>query len=60
VPWDDFENPDQYGVALNGKMLGFMFTNREKYREVLIKVLTKAQVYARMSPDDKANLILLL
>jgi magnesium-transporting ATPase (P-type) len=37
-----------------------MFLNQEMYKGVLLKVLLKAQVYARMTPDDKANLVMLL
>ena len=59
VPWENNFSND-YGVALNGKTLDFMFQNKEKYSQVLEKVLYKAQVYARMSPDDKANLVELL
>lgn len=54
VPW---ENDDKCGVALNGKMLSFMIQNKDEYELVLNKTLKKAQVYARMSPDDKANLV---
>ena len=37
-----------------------MKNNRDKYEVVLLKILFKAQVYARMSPDDKAVLVELL
>ena len=37
-----------------------MFLNQDIYKGVLLKVLLKAQVYARMSPDDKADLVMLL
>lgn len=59
VPWE-FHRDSNYGVALNGKMLSFMLKNKEKYELVLNKTLNKAQVYARMSPEDKANLVELL
>ena len=59
VPWDNFDN-NQFGVALNGSTLAFLYKNKRTYAAVLHKVLFKAQVYARMSPDDKAMLIELL
>lgn len=62
VPWDVHEEhgTENYGVALNGKTLHFLSQNKEQYEPVLRKVLMKAQVYARMSPDDKATLVELL
>ena len=59
VPWE-CQRDSNCGVALNGKMLSFMLKNKEKYELVLNKTLSKAQVYARMSPEDKANLVELL
>jgi cation-transporting ATPase 13A3/4/5 len=47
-------------VALNGQTLAYLFHNRDKHEAVLQKILLKAQVYARMSPDDKARLVELL
>jgi cation-transporting ATPase 13A2 len=58
VPWEN--QLSSCGVALDGKTLAFISENREKYDAVLHKILLKAQVYARMSPDDKANLVELL
>lgn len=61
MPWeieDKFEN--EFSVALNGKALSFIFKNKEKYEFVLNKILDKAQVYARMSPEDKATLVMLI
>ena len=58
MPWDN--NDIQCGVALNGSTLSFLKNNRNKYEVVLLKILFKAQVYARMSPDDKAVLVELL
>jgi cation-transporting ATPase 13A2 len=37
-----------------------MYLNRERYDYVLKNVLYKAQVFSRMSPDDKAKLVELL
>tara|TARA_B110000285_G_C14757557_1_gene438082 strand:+ start:79 stop:264 length:186 start_codon:yes stop_codon:yes gene_type:complete len=50
----------EFGVALNGKSLGFLAANQEKYQGILQRILHKASVYARMSPDDKAVLVELL
>ena len=41
---------------MNGSTLSFLKNNKE-YAGVLYKILFKAQVYARMSPDDKAILV---
>ena len=57
VPWKDDSSSDDIGVALNGKTLQYMIDNKSRYGTVLLKVLYKAQVYARMSPDDKAKLV---
>jgi len=59
VPWEVDKELD-YGVALNGKTLAFLHENKLEYESVMLKVLHKAQVYARMSPDDKAHLVELL
>jgi magnesium-transporting ATPase (P-type) len=59
VPWENDIN-DEVGVALNGKLLNFMYLNRQRYDYVLKNVLYKAQVFSRMSPDDKAKLVELL
>ena len=58
VPWDN--KKIECGVALNGSTLAFLIKNKETYGVVLYKILFKAQVYARMSPDDKAALVELL
>lgn len=58
VPWDNLSI--ECGVALNGSTLAFLKNNREKFEVVLLKILYKAQVYARMSPDDKTALVELL
>lgn len=47
----------QIGVALTGKAFKYL-EERQKTQEFAFKsVLAKAQVYARMSPDDKAFLV---
>jgi cation-transporting ATPase 13A3/4/5 len=45
---------------MTGTTLNYLFTRRQKYEAIIRKILYKTQVYARMSPDDKANLISLL
>ena len=42
---------------MTGKAFNYIQANREKYEYLFLSVLAKAQVYARMSPDDKANLV---
>jgi cation-transporting ATPase 13A3/4/5 len=59
VPWE-VEQASDFGVALNGKTLDFLNNHQDSHESVLLKVLLTAQVYARMSPDDKANLVSLL
>ena len=61
MPWEienKFDN--EFNVALNGKALSFIFKNKDKYEGVMNKILDKAQVYARMSPEDKATLVMLI
>lgn len=60
VPWDQAQSSEDFGVALNGKLLNFLSSRRDKYSVALNKILSKAQVYARMSPEDKADLVDLL
>ena len=45
---------------MNGKALRWLVENRENYEYELKSVLHRAQVFARMSPDDKALLVSLL
>lgn len=59
TPWDDYDK-QKFGVAVNGKALHFLIQYRSKFGFTLQSVLKKAQVYARMSPDDKADLVELL
>jgi magnesium-transporting ATPase (P-type) len=37
-----------------------MCSDNKKYEEILKKVLNKANVYSRMSPEDKGKLVELL
>ena len=57
-PWNNLQT--NYGIALNGKTLEFLYNNREKYERTLIEILSKAKVYARMSPDHKGLLVSLI
>lgn len=41
VPWDQATTND-FGVALNGKLLNFLSVNRDVYRVALNKILSKA------------------
>ena len=59
LPWE-LRPGREFGVALNGKALGFLVAHKSKYEGVLERILHKASVYARMSPDDKAVLVQLL
>ena len=56
-PW--LHPPENYGVAITGKAFDILI-NDPKQKAVLKKVLLKAQIYARMSPDDKARLVELI
>ena len=58
VPWEDDDG--DFGVALNGKTLDFLHAHQKSHESVLLKTLRVAQVYARMSPENKANLVELL
>jgi cation-transporting P-type ATPase 13A2 len=58
LPWHYKDK--NIAVAVTGKALRFMAENIEKHDYELKSVLHRAQVYARMSPDDKAMLVLLL
>jgi magnesium-transporting ATPase (P-type) len=55
IPWH-YKNKN-IGVALTGKAFNYIQANRGQYEYLFLSVLAKAQVYARMSPDDKANLV---
>jgi cation-transporting ATPase 13A2 len=53
-PWQ--HPPDEYAVALTGKAFDIL-VNDPAQVNTLKQVLLKAQIYARMSPDDKAKLV---
>jgi magnesium-transporting ATPase (P-type) len=44
-------------VALTGKAFNLILENKNDHPYILHSVLAKANVYARMGPDDKANLV---
>lgn len=56
-PWQ--HPPEDYSVALTGKAFNILL-NDPSQSSVLKQVLFKAQIYARMSPDDKAKLVEML
>ncbi|XP_065319857.1 polyamine-transporting ATPase 13A3-like isoform X2 [Gordionus sp. m RMFG-2023] len=51
-----FSNPnfDDYYFAMTGRSYGLL---AEHYNELLHKIMTKASVFARMSPDNKTSLV---
>lgn len=53
-PWQ--HPPEEYALAITGKAFNFLVNNKNQ-ESTLQKVLFKAQIYARMSPDDKATLV---
>jgi magnesium-transporting ATPase (P-type) len=53
-PW--LNPPDDFSVAITGKAFDLIL-NDPGQESILQKVLYKAQIYARMSPDDKAKLV---
>ena len=59
VSLDDFpwqHPPEEYSIALTGKAFNILLQDPSQ-ASVLKQVLFKAQIYARMSPDDKAKLV---
>jgi len=54
LPW--LHPPEDYSLAITGKAFN-MLVSDEKRVSTLQRVLLKAQIYARMSPDDKAILV---
>jgi magnesium-transporting ATPase (P-type) len=55
LPWN-YQNT-QVDVALTGKAFKFLEKNKENDMFSFKSVLARAQVFARMSPDDKALLV---
>ena len=56
-----FENqkPEEFTIAMSGKVFNLMKEDKNK-REVLKELIKKTQVFARMTPDQKAGLVELL
>ena len=55
-PWQ--HPPEEYAIALTGKAFNILLQDQSPYSQAVLKqVLLKAQIYARMSPDDKAKLV---
>lgn len=54
VPWLHLN--DDYAIAITGKAFNLLLDDPSKLY-ILKRVLLKAQIYARMSPDDKAYLV---
>ena len=55
LPW--YYRDKSLGVALTGKAFKLIEANKDKDPFTFKSVLAKAQVFARMSPDDKALLV---
>jgi len=55
LPWH--YKDDDVEVALTGKAFNQVLEQREQNPYILNSVLAKARVFARMGPDDKANLV---
>lgn len=53
LPWHYLD--DNIEVALTGKAFNLLLEMNNEY--ILNSVLAKAKVFARMGPDDKANLV---
>jgi magnesium-transporting ATPase (P-type) len=55
LPWH--YKDESIEVALTGKAFNFILALKEKNPFVVNSVLSKARVFARMGPDDKACLV---
>ena len=55
LPWD--YQDDNLNVALTGKAFKHIYDRKQQNPFMFNSVLSKAKVYARMSPDDKALLV---
>ena len=53
-PWTN--PPANCAIAITGKAFNYLVHNPLK-QHILQRILIKAQIYARMSPDDKATLV---
>ena len=55
IPWN-YQDAD-IGIGITGKAFKILADRREQNPYVFNSVLSKCQVFARMSPDDKAELV---
>jgi magnesium-transporting ATPase (P-type) len=56
LPWQ--HPPDSYALAVTGKAFNHLLNDTDPSSQVVLKqVLIKAQIYARMQPDDKVKLV---
>jgi len=55
LPWH--YRDDDVAIGITGKALRFLIENREMYEYELKTVLHSAQVFARMSSDEKVLLV---
>lgn len=55
LPWHYLDS--NIGVAVTGKAFKVFLANKEQHPFIFKSVIKKAQVFARMSPDDKAFLV---
>jgi len=60
APWENWKEDRPYSIALTGKAFGKIVKDNiieGKNTPFIKKVLARTQIYARMSPDDKAALV---
>lgn len=48
------KDPESYNFAMTGKTFGIL---RKSFPKILEKILLNGTIYARMSPDQKAQLV---
>jgi magnesium-transporting ATPase (P-type) len=57
IPWEfEEEEVSEFSLAVTGKAFNFLLSS-PKMEYVLQEVLMLGQVFARMSPEDKAKLV---
>ena len=54
-PWEKNREKD-FAIAVTGKVFNFLL-NDPSMKSVLQEVVLRGQIYARMTPDDKAKLV---
>ena len=55
LPWE--YQDENISVALTGKAFKYVYERKAQSPFIFNSILSKAKVYARMSPDDKAMLV---